>query len=553
MSTQGERVVNIQCKKDNIFQFRTTKPNKIFEGMASDMFKQFFLLLRTYFDMFIDFVFSLYWERQRQPIPGLEKKHSMLSESAVDLASKIRNKQLTSEELVQACIERINIVNPILNAVTDERFEDALKEAREVDKVIEAGQADFEKQPFLGVPFTAKESHAVCGMLHTLGISVRREERAQEDAECVRLLRLAGAIPLAVTNVPEINKQETRNMVFGQTCNPYHTGRTVGGSSGGEAALAAALASPISLCSDIGGSTRMPAFYCGLFALNPTAGTTSLKGSALRSGREQTMASIGFLSKHCADLAPLTRLVLTETARAHLQLDTHHHIKDIKIFYCKAAHDLRVSPLDKDMLQTMDKVVAALREDTSSEHPPRPYQHRALRHMFTLWRHGMAQEADSFPTLLTNNQGHANGLLELLKKVVGVSRYTLAAILKLLDEQVLPPVDRDWADRTTRELREDLLSTLGEEGVLLFPSAPAAAPYHYTLYLRPFNFSYWAIFNALKFPAAQVPVGVNSAGVPLGLQVVAAPRREALCLAVANHLEARFGGFVPPCTLHPAA
>lgn len=101
-------------------------------------------------------------------------------------------------------------------------------------------------------------------------------------------------------------RQETRNMVFGQTCNPYHTGRTVGGSSGGEAALAAALASPISLCrshsalyssllnititidtimcieyagSDIGGSTRMPAFYCGLFGLNPTAGTTSLKGA----------------------------------------------------------------------------------------------------------------------------------------------------------------------------------------------------------------------------------------------------------------------------------
>ncbi|KPJ12863.1 Fatty-acid amide hydrolase 2 [Papilio machaon] len=505
MSTQCERAVNNQCKKNHILQFRTTKPNKIFEGMASDMFKQFFLLLRTYFDMFIDFLFSLYWERKRQPIPNLEKKHIMLSESAVNLASKIRNKQLKSEELVQACIERIKIVNPILNAVTDERFEEALKEAREVDRLIASGQADFEKQPFLGVPFTAKESHAVSGMLHTLGISLRRHERAHEDAECVRLLRHAGAIPLAVTNVPEINKwQETRNMVFGQTNNPYHSGRTVGGSSGGEAALAAALASPISLCSDIGGSTRMPAFYCGLFALNPTAGTTSLKGSALRSGREPTMASIGFLSKHCEDLAPLTSLVLTESARAQLQLDTQYHIKDIKIFYCKAAHDLRVSPLDKDMLQTMDRVVSALTEDSSPEHPPQPYQHPGLRHMFTLWRHGMAQEADSFPSLLTNNQGHANGLIELLKKVVGVSAYTLAAILKLLDEQVLPPVERDWAERVTSDLREDLIKTLGSEGVLLFPSAPSPAPHHYTLYLRPFNFSHWAIFNALKFPAAQI-------------------------------------------------
>ncbi|XP_013140997.1 PREDICTED: fatty-acid amide hydrolase 2-like isoform X2 [Papilio polytes] len=519
--------------------------------MASEMFKQIFLLFRTYFDMFIDFIFSLYWERHRQAIPSLEKRHSMLSESAVNLASKIRNKELKSEELVQACIERIKIVNPILNAVTDERFDDALGEAREVDKLIEAGQADFENQPFLGVPFTAKESHAVRGMLHTLGIARRRRARAPHDAECVRLLRAAGAIPLAVTNVPEINKwQETRNMVFGQTCNPYHTGRTVGGSSGGEAALAAALASPISLCSDIGGSTRMPAFYCGLFGLNPTAGTTSLKGSALRSGLEPTMASVGVLSKRCADLAPLTNVLLTDSARLQIQLDTEYHIKDIKIFYCKSAPDLRVSPLDKDMRQTMDKVLSALREDgAGGAGGAREYGHPGLRHMYSLWRHAMALEADSFPQLLTDNHGHANGILELVKKVVGVSAYTLAAILKLLDEQVLPAVDRDWADRTTKDLREDLIRTLGEEGVLLFPSAPAAAPYHYSLYLRPFNFSYWALLNALRLPALQVPLGLSSAGLPLGLQVVAAPRREALCLAVAKHLEARFGGFVPPCAV----
>ncbi|KAG6465870.1 hypothetical protein O3G_MSEX015455 [Manduca sexta] len=90
-------------------------------------------------------------------------------------------------------------------------------------------------------------------------------------------------------------------------------------------------------------------------------------------------------------------------------------------------------------------------------------------------------------------------------------------------------------------------STLGSDGVLLFPSAPAPAPYHHSLYLRPFNFAYWAIFNVLRCPAAQVPLGLNGEGLPLGIQVVAAPKNEALCLAVAEHLGKAFGGYVPPC------
>ncbi|KOB76362.1 Amidase, partial [Operophtera brumata] len=130
----------------------------------------------------------------KKDIPPLSKRHSILALSAVELAARIRRQELKSTELVAACIERIKAA--------------AMFEADHIDQLIANRQSDdlFKDKPFLGVPFTAKESHAVLGMLHTLGISTRRATRAGEDAECVRLMRAAGAIPVAVTNVPEINK-----------------------------------------------------------------------------------------------------------------------------------------------------------------------------------------------------------------------------------------------------------------------------------------------------------------------------------------------------------
>ncbi|XP_050664692.1 fatty-acid amide hydrolase 2-like isoform X2 [Leptidea sinapis] len=516
-----------------------------------NLLKQFFFYLRMLFDMTVDFVYGLYWDGRRKTIPPLEKKHAILKESAVRLASMIRNKELKSEELVCACIERIKLVNPYLNAVTDERYEDAIKDARAVDKMIENGltEEEFTKKPFLGVPFTAKESHAVSGMLHTLGVVARRDARAHEDAECVRLLRAAGAIPVAVTNVPEINKwQETRNTLFGQTNNPYHTGRTVGGSSGGEAALSAALASPISLCSDIGGSTRMPAFYCGLYALNPTAGHTSLKGSALRTGLDPTMASIGFVSKHLGDLAPLTRVVAGDMA-PQLNLDREIDIKNVRYFYLENARDLRVSSVCAELRLVMKRVITRLSDEAPAGKSPRPYHHEGFDHMFALWKNAMTKESENFSRMLSNNVEEVHGLTELGRKIIGKSDFTLAAILKLLDDQVMPAVNKQWAEQLTRSLASDLIRLLGDDGVLLLPSAPSPAPYHYSLYLRPFHFSYWGILNVLHMPAVQVPLGVNADGVPLGLQVVAAPRNDALCVSAAHHLHNMFGGFVPPCTI----
>ncbi|XP_026330573.1 uncharacterized protein LOC113238067, partial [Hyposmocoma kahamanoa] len=138
-----------QCKTTD--SHRDNKTGKIINAIAFNMFIHIFFIIRSYLDMFLDFVFSIVWNPARQPIPPLDARHKMLAESAVSLAEKIRKKELKSVTLVQVCIERIKAVNTILNAVTDERFEDALKDATEVDKLIEGGLSEdyFKQKPFL--------------------------------------------------------------------------------------------------------------------------------------------------------------------------------------------------------------------------------------------------------------------------------------------------------------------------------------------------------------------------------------------------------------------
>lgn len=174
---------------------------------------------------------------------------------------------------------------------------------------------EFAAKPFLGVPFTTKDSTSVCGKLHTLGLLSRRTTVSKEDAECVALAKKAGAIIIATTNIPEVNKwQETRNNLVGQTNNPYDLRRTVGGSSGGEAALIASCASVFGLGTDIGGSIRMPAFYCGIYGHKPTVGTVNTKGCTFRTGKEpSTMVVAGPMCRYARDLLPLFKVTIRST------------------------------------------------------------------------------------------------------------------------------------------------------------------------------------------------------------------------------------------------
>ena len=185
--------------------------------------------------------------------------------------------------MVRTFIGRILEVNASLTSVVDERFELALEEARRIDKLIQSGEFDeaalSAKFPLLGVPFTIKDSFCVESLKHTAGLYYRKDFTAPQDAEVVKVLKLAGAIPVGVTNVSELCMWwESVNTVYGRSKNPYDTRHITGGSSGGEAALQGAAGSAFGVGSDIGGSIRMPAFFCGVYGHKPTVGLVSNVG-----------------------------------------------------------------------------------------------------------------------------------------------------------------------------------------------------------------------------------------------------------------------------------
>ncbi|KZC11579.1 Fatty-acid amide hydrolase 2, partial [Dufourea novaeangliae] len=513
--------------------------------VSKDCLKWLFIQIHVIFDFLVDLFFGLYYDSKARKVPSV--KNDLLLMSATQLADKIRTKQLSSVEVVTAFIERANEVNEIIHAVVEDRYSDALEEAKEVDKFlqnVEDIDAIKKEKPFLGVPFTTKDSNEAKGMLHTMGLINRRDYRSKEDATVVRLVKNAGGILIAKTNIPELNLwTESRNNIYGQTCNPYNTTRNVGGSSGGEGAITAACGTAISIGSDIGGSTRMPAFFNGVFGHKPTEGLTPVKGVGLRqTDYPNSMAEAGPICKKAEDLAPFLKVLIGEKVSL-LHLDTPVDVKKLNVFYQKSSGDLRASKVNSEMKCALRKAVHHFKEITGSatkiKIPGSEYSYR-------LWRFWMSQENLDFKLSITNEKYRAKAITEFSKFLTGKSELTFAAIMKLIDEDLLPKDDPEWAMNITANMKKYLLDKLGNNGVLLYPSSPFPAGYHYTAYFRPFNFGYWCLFNVLRLPTCQVPLGLDKNGLPVGLQVVAAPYNDHLCLAVAQELEKAFGGWVSP-------
>ncbi|MEO6571052.1 MAG: amidase [Ilumatobacteraceae bacterium] len=190
--------------------------------------------------------------------------------SAVDLAGMIRRREVSARELLAATLERIELVNPIVNAVVTLVPELAEQWAAEADDRTAAGD---ELGPLHGLPIAHKDLALTAGIRTTMGSPLLADFIPQVDSLTVQRLRAAGAITIGKTNTPEFGAgSHTFNPVFGATCNPYDTSRTCGGSSGGAAVALATGMIPIADGSDMGGSLRNPASFCNIVGMRPSAG-----------------------------------------------------------------------------------------------------------------------------------------------------------------------------------------------------------------------------------------------------------------------------------------
>lgn len=195
---------------------------------------------------------------------------ALWSWSAVDLAQAIRRREVSSREAVTSCLERIESVNPRINAVVETRPDEALAAADAADAAMAAGEP---LGPLHGVPVTTKVNTDLAGYATTNGVEAFADAVAEEDAPPLANWRRAGAIFAGRTNTPAFSiRWFTDNALHGRTLNPWDAGRTPGGSSGGAAAAVAGGMGPLSQGNDIGGSIRYPAAACGVVGLRPTVG-----------------------------------------------------------------------------------------------------------------------------------------------------------------------------------------------------------------------------------------------------------------------------------------
>uniref|UniRef100_A0A3Q2VP46 Fatty acid amide hydrolase 2b n=1 Tax=Haplochromis burtoni TaxID=8153 RepID=A0A3Q2VP46_HAPBU len=434
-------------------------------------------------------------------------RNSLLLMSATQLAKKIRRKEVSSVEVVQAYIDRIQEVNPFVNAVVKDRFAAALQEAAQVDKLIEeetGGEEVLEDRlPLLGVPLSVKESYALQGMPFTTGLVSRRGIVATVDAPPVALLKRAGAIPLGVTNTSELCMwYESHNHIYGITNNPYDLERIPGGSSGGEGSILGAAGSVIGVGSDIGGSIRMPCFFNGIFGHKTTPGVVSCENQyPPSSGRQEEYLSSGPMCRYAEDLLPMLKIM--------------------------------AGPRSRMKVSATSNTVCVL---------PMTFKRTEL-FLFCLF---FSQPPQMFAELMGEPGRPAWPLWELLKWMIGRSDHTLAAIAVGLIEMTRMSKTPSSIIQMKEKLQKQVDELLGADGVFLYPSHPKVAPKHHHPLLRPFDFSYTGIINMLGLPVTQCPLGVGEEGLPLGVQVVAGKLQDHLTLAVALHLEKTFGGWKDP-------
>ncbi len=456
------------------------------------------------------------------------------------LATMLRKRDVSSMEMVSAFIERIESVNHGLNAVVTIVEDRAAREAENSDRRL-SGKGEV--RPLEGLPITIKDSIITEGIRSTWGMKAFEHFVAPEDAPTVARLRAAGAIVIGKTNTPEMTMDyDCDNPVFGQTNNPWSKDRVPGGSSGGEAAALAAGMSPLGMGSDYRGSIRVPAHFCGVVGLKPSWGTIPLSGHMPPSPAAPPpiahMATLGPMARYVDDLTLAHNLVKGPHPSSPYTVpsnDVHPENVDLKKIRCAiytAGCDVPVAPDIRAAIERAGKELQKLGIVVEAVKPPIEEGER-------LWW----QYAGADGNQLVNEAlgEHLKLSRERLRNQMTVGEGKSAADFFRLS------IARDiW--------RVQLAEFMERYPIILGPTFCVTAFKHGAteIEVEGNKFAHflagWPVAwgNCAGLPGAVVPIGLDRAGLPIGLQINGRAFGEETVLAVAKAVEQAAGGFKRP-------
>jgi Asp-tRNA(Asn)/Glu-tRNA(Gln) amidotransferase A subunit family amidase len=448
--------------------------------------------------------------------------------SATELARLIHAREVSPVEALEAYLRRIEEVNPALNAVVT-LAPDASQQAREAEAAVARGEV---LGPLHGVPLTLKDTVDVRALLTTCGSRLWAERVPEADAPAVARLRAAGAVILGKTNCPEFALDYTsENPLFGRTNNPHDLERTAGGSSGGCAAAVAACMTAGSLGSDLAGSIRIPAHFCGVAGLKPTAGRVQGFGhTPPMSGLHSLGATLGPLARTVDDLGLLYGVLSGGAFDAH----ERGTLKGLRVaFY---AGD-EVTAETRAAVESAARALAGAGLDVVEEAPP-----------------GVFEATDLWLSLFEYaTQRFVRGIYAGREELAGRAARVILERGGRWGEPPLEKILAAWEERD--RVRASLLSWMERTPLFVAPVGAVPAFRHEEFgrvevegrsvpTFRAFAYAHAA--NVFDLPAACVPAGRTAAGLPLGVQVVGRPHEESRALSAAKVVEEALGGWQPP-------
>jgi amidase len=476
--------------------------------------------------------------------------------TAVELSSALAAKKISAVELAQEAIGRIERHDSKINAICVRDFSRALEAARAAD----AARARGDTRPLLGIPLTVKESYNVAGLPTTWGFPAHKDFIPAEDALAITRVKEAGGVILGKTNVPiGLGDWQSYNDIYGTTNNPFDLGRTPGGSSGGSAAALAAGYGALSLGSDLGGSLRVPAFHCGVyahkptFALVPSRGHTPPQLPPLPFDRD--LAVIGPMARSALDLALLLEVVAgpdpIEPGKAYklaLPPPRHDQLKDFRVLLIDTDP---VMPPAACVRNAIDKLSANLGKagiEVARESPLLP---------------DFAASSRLYMRLLTSflSGSFAPETYERSRKA---AEQLAPGDTSLASERLrgIALSHREWivADGARARLRAQWRELFKTFDAVICPVMPTPAyPHDHSDeqesrrinidgkdYVYPDQLAWPGIASLPGLPATAIPIGLSPEGLPLGVQIVGPWLEDRTPLKLAELIEREFGGFVPP-------